>query len=96
NRQRIHDAFPQSDVLVNMLVVHTVIMFASTNSWVIARLGIYTDLYVAMLIPMMVISCFRKENRSMAIAFLLLFFMAYHLYENRDLAYYSIILDIYM
>lgn len=94
NRRKIHEAFPQSDVLVNMLVVHTVILFAATNSWVIARLSIYTDLYVEMLIPMLIISCFNKSNRSSAVAFLMMFFFAYHLYEYRSLDYYSVTLGI--
>lgn len=89
NRKKLKAAYPNSDILVNMLVVHTVILFASTNSWVIARLGIYTDLYVMMLIPMMMVSCFNKRNRTIGVALIMLFFFAYHLYEYRDLEYYS-------
>ena len=89
NRTKIKAAFPESDVLVNMLVVHTVILFASTNSWVIARLGIYTDLYVMMLIPMITVSCFNNKNRKLGVALIMLFFFAYHLYEYRELEYYS-------
>lgn len=94
NRQKLHDAFPQSDILVNMLVVHTVILFAATNSFVIARLSIYTDVYVAMLVPMLCIACFNKQNRRLGIALIMLFFMAYHLYEYRELDYYSKTLNI--
>lgn len=94
NREKIHDAFPQSDVLVNMLLIHTVILFAATNSWVIARLAIYTDLYVQMLIPMIIIACFNKENRKIGVAMVIIFFLAYHLYEYRELDYYSKTLEI--
>lgn len=89
NRKKLKAAYPNSDVLVNMLVVHTVILFASTNSWVIARLGIYTDLYVMMLMPMLTVACFNKKNRALGVALIMLFFFAYHLYEYRDLDYYS-------
>lgn len=94
NRKKLHEAFPQSDILVNMLVIHTVILFAATNSWVIARLAIYTDLYVEMLIPMLIIACFNKESRRMGVALIMLFFFAYHLYEYGDLDYYSVTLGI--
>lgn len=94
NREKLHEAFPQSDILVNILLVHTVMLFASTNSWVIARLTIFTDLYVEMLIPMIVISCFDKKNRSTCVAAMMIFFFAYHLYEYRGLSYYSMTLGI--
>ena len=95
NRKRLHQAFPQSDILVNMLVVHTVILFASTNSWVIARLAIYTDLYLMMLMPMIIIGCFDKKNRSFYSAVVMIFFLAYHVYEYREVQYYSTTLGIY-
>ncbi len=89
NREKLRMAYPQSDVLVNVLVVHTVMLFAATNSWVFARLCIFTDLYVAMLVPMLVIACFEKKDRVIGIVFVMLFFMAYHLYEYRGIDYYS-------
>lgn len=89
NRRKIHEVFPQSDILVNMLVLHTVILFAATNSWVIARLSIYTDLYVEMLIPMMILACFNKENRNLVVVGVMIFFFAYHLYEYGNVEYYS-------
>lgn len=95
NRKRLHERFPQSDILVNILVVHTVILFASTNSWAIARLTFYTDLYVEMLVPMMMISCFDKKSRSTYVALIMIFFFAYHLYEYRIMDYYSVVLGIH-
>jgi len=89
NRRKLHEAFPQSDILVNMLVLNTVILFAATNSWVIARLSIYTDLYVEMLIPMLIISCVDKNKRSMVMGIIMIIFLAYHIYEYKDMGYYS-------
>lgn len=88
-RDRLRAAYPYSDVLVNILIVHTVMLFAATNSWVFARLCIFTDLYVAMLVPMLIIAGFDKKDRTIGIVFVMLFFMAYHLYEYRGIEYYS-------
>lgn len=94
NREKIRAAYPQSDILVNVLIVHTVMLFAATNSWIFARLCIFTDLYVAMLVPILIISCFEKRDRAVGVIFLMLFFLAYHLYEYRGINYYSVTLGI--
>ena len=96
NRERLHDMFPHSDCLVNILIFHTLMLFAATSSWVFARLCIYTDVFVMMLIPMIIYASFKAQNRTISTVALVLFFLAYNMYEYGDLIYYSTVLGIYL
>lgn len=80
-REKLSRIFPQSDMIVNLSLVGTVIMIISTQNWIFARLGIYFTLYHLILLGWIVKLFREREQRFVYIAFVAFYFI-YFYYEN--------------
>ncbi len=80
-KEKLRSIFPESDIIVNLSLVGTVIMIISTQNWIFARLGIYFTLYQLLLLGW-IVKLFREKDRKVAYIAFLSFYFLYFFYEN--------------
>lgn len=65
---------------INMLIINATLMFATSSSAYLARVGIYTDIYATIAIPRLK-NGFTEQSRKIFTAIVLLFYCMFWLYE---------------
>ncbi|MHA6485278.1 EpsG family protein [Paenibacillus sp. strain BS8-2] len=80
-KEKLRSLFPESDIIVNLSLVGTVIMIISTQNWIFARLSIYFTLYQLLLLGWMVMLFRKKDQKVVYLAFISFYFL-YFFYEN--------------
>jgi transmembrane protein EpsG len=80
-REKLRELYPKGDIFVNLAIVGGVLLFISTQNWIIARLGIYFTLYHILLMSWL-IKLFRKKDRPLIYFAIIVLYFLYFFYEN--------------
>ncbi len=80
-REKLKHIFPNSDYIINMAILGFVFMIISTQSWIFARVSIYFELYLLILISWIVPLFSKKEGKIIYYGILICYFLYYY-YES--------------
>lgn len=81
-RAKLREFWANSDYIVNMSLINTIVMIFSGYNWIFARLSIYFELYNFLLLPWIIRYVFRREMRSLMYFSLLACYFIFYYYEN--------------
>lgn len=87
SRRRLHDFWPQSDVIVNMSIMNFLILLVSTYNWLVARLAFYTIPFNALLVPLIISKSFEGRTRKVMYLITTVLFVAYGVFQSFWFAY---------
>jgi len=89
-RHKLREIFPESDIVVNLSFVALTLMIISTQNWIFARMTIFFNLYVLILIGWLVKLFREKEQRLVYLGILSFYFIFYYFESVVSLGlYYS-------
>lgn len=80
-REKLKKLFPDSDMVVNMVLIGFVFMVISTQEWIFARVALYFQLYQLILISW-IPKLFRERDQKFVYFGILACYLAYYYYEN--------------
>lgn len=80
-REKLRKIFPDSDYIVNMVLLGFVFMMISTQNWIFARFSIYFGLYQLILISW-VVKVFREKDEKIIYYGIIVCYFLYFFYEN--------------
>jgi len=80
-RDKLKDIFPNSDYIVNMAILGFVFMLISTQSWIFARVSIYFELYLLILVSWIVELFPKKDGKIIYYGIIVCYFLYYY-YES--------------
>ena len=81
-REDLKEAWPESNVFINMSIINTMFVAAGMFNWIFNRFTLYLQLYNFVLIPFIIKNCFKgKEKRLVYFAFIICYFIFFY-YEQ--------------
>src|SRR5690625_3165787 len=80
-RRELDDIFPDNDYIVNMAILGFVFMLISTQSWIFARVSIYFELYLLILVSWIVELFPKKDGKIIYYGIIVCYFLYYY-YES--------------
>lgn len=87
SRRRLHDFWPQSDIIVNMSIMNFLILLVSTYNWLVARLAFYTIPFNALLVPLIISKSFEGRTKKVMYLVTTILFVAYGAFQGFWFAY---------
>lgn len=81
-RNKLKQAWAESNVLVNMSLINLIIMLFSLFNWIFARFTFYFQLYNFILLPYLIKTIFDREEKQLIYYLLVLFYFAFFYYEQ--------------
>ena len=87
SRRRLHDFWPQSDIIVNMSIMNFLILLVSTYNWLVARLAFYTIPFNALLVPLIISKSFEGRTKKVMYLITTILFVAYGAFQGFWFAY---------
>jgi len=75
-RNELKKIWPESDIFVNMSIINVIFVALGMFNWIFNRFTLYTQLYNFILLPFIILKCFRgKERRILYIGFMICYFI---------------------
>lgn len=79
-RKELKVLWPESNVFVNISIINTMFVAAGMFNWIFNRFTIYLQLYNFILVPFIILKCFKgKEQRVLYFSFLICYFGFFYL-----------------
>jgi len=79
-REKLRALFPKIDIFVNLSILGVVVMIISTQNWIFARIAIYFNQYLFVLIAWIVM-VFREKDRKLIYLLIMMLYLAFFFYE---------------
>ena len=88
-RDELKEAWPESNLFVNMSVINLIIMAFSLFNWIFARFAFYFQMYTFILLPFIMIRLFEKRDKGLIYYGFIACYLLFFLIEENGLVYKS-------
>ena len=88
-RDELKEAWPESNLFVNMSVINLIIMVFSLFNWIFARFSFYFQIYTFILLPFIIVKLFEKRERGLVYYGFIVCYLLFFLIEENGLIYKS-------
>lgn len=88
-RDELKEAWPESNLFVNMSVINLIIMVFSLFNWIFARFSFYFQIYTFILLPFIIVKLFEKKERGLVYYGFIVCYLLFFLIEENGLIYKS-------
>lgn len=80
-RDELKKVWPNSNVFINISLINLMIMGFSLYNWIFARFNIYTQVYTFVLLPNIILNCFKGKERRLIYYGLLICYIVFFIFE---------------